>query len=53
MARSRSHSFTPLRSISTSQQFGIAVAELKYMLRIADRVMRIGCLPRTHYSDRL
>jgi len=31
-----------VRSISTSQQFEIAMADPRYVMRIADRVMRIG-----------
>jgi len=33
---------SPIRSISTSQQFEIAMADPRYVMRIADRVMRIG-----------
>jgi len=33
---------SPIRSISTSQQFEIALADPRYVMRIADRVLRIG-----------
>jgi len=38
---------SPISSISTSQQFRIAKAELKYVLRIGGCVVRIGERPES------